>query len=98
VSTNPLRIIPPTLASVNKLGDLSKGIYDGVMADMSSKRRREGLGLKEFLLSAWHTLKLARKSGREEFLLYLKLVFLGLFIVGSIGFLIQFVGALIKLG
>ena len=56
------------------------------------------MGLKEFLLSAWHTLKLARKSGREEFLLYLKLVFLGLFIVGSIGFLIQFVGALIKLG
>ncbi len=55
------------------------------------------LGLKEFLSSTWHTLKLARKSGREEFLLYLKLVFLGLFVVGAIGFLIQFVGALIKL-
>jgi len=55
------------------------------------------MGLKEFLSSTWHTLKLARKSGREEFLLYLKLVFLGLFVVGAIGFLIQFVGALIKL-
>ena len=56
------------------------------------------MGLKEFLASTWHTLKLAKKSNREEFLLYLKLVFLGLFVVGSLGFLIQFIGALIKLG
>jgi len=56
------------------------------------------LGLKEFLSSTWHTLKLAKKSSREEFLLYLKLVFLGLFAVGAVGFLILFVSALLKLG
>jgi protein transport protein SEC61 subunit gamma-like protein len=54
--------------------------------------------LREFISSTWHTLKMAKKSGREEFLLYLRLVFLGLFIVGGVGFLIQFVGALMKLG
>ncbi|MFN3621487.1 MAG: protein translocase SEC61 complex subunit gamma [Nitrososphaerales archaeon] len=56
------------------------------------------MGLKNFITSAWQTLKLAKKSSRDEFLLYLKLVFLGLFAVGSIGFLILFVSALIKLG
>ncbi len=56
------------------------------------------LGLKDFIRSAWNTLKLARKSTREEFLLYLKLVFIGLFAVGAIGFLILFVSSLIKLG
>lgn len=56
------------------------------------------MGLRKFMSSAWQTLKLAKKSSKDEFLLYLKLVFLGLFAVGSIGFLILFVSALIKLG
>ncbi|MBI2185105.1 MAG: protein translocase SEC61 complex subunit gamma [Thaumarchaeota archaeon] len=48
--------------------------------------------------SAVNTLKLARKSDLDEFMLYLKLIFLGIVIVGTIGFVIQFVGAILKLG
>lgn len=43
-------------------------------------------------------MKLARKSDLDEFMLYLKLIFLGIVIVGTIGFVIQFVGAILKLG
>lgn len=56
------------------------------------------MGIKESLHSAINTLKLARKSSREEFLLYLKLVLVGIAIVGALGFIVQFVGALLKLG
>jgi len=45
-----------------------------------------------------NTLKLAKKSDRDEFMLYCKLVLLGFAIVGTIGFIIQFVGAILKLG
>jgi protein transport protein SEC61 subunit gamma-like protein len=55
------------------------------------------MGIREFIRSATNTLKLARKSGRDEFLLYMKLVFIGVALVGGIGFVIQFVGALLKL-
>ena len=36
-------------------------------------------------------IKLSRKSDREEFFLYLKLVILGLGVVGIIGFLVKLV-------
>jgi len=36
-------------------------------------------------------IKLSRKSDREEFFLYLKLVLLGLGVVGIIGFLVKLV-------
>jgi protein translocase SEC61 complex gamma subunit len=36
-------------------------------------------------------LKMSRKSDREEFFLYLKLVMLGLGVVGIIGFLVKLV-------
>ncbi|MBI4258141.1 MAG: protein translocase SEC61 complex subunit gamma [Thaumarchaeota archaeon] len=48
--------------------------------------------------SAINTLKLARKSDVDEFMLYLKLIFLGIIIVGTIGFIIQFIGAILKIG
>jgi protein translocase SEC61 complex gamma subunit len=38
-------------------------------------------------------IKLSRKSDKEEFFLYLKLVLLGLGVVGIIGFLIKLVSA-----
>jgi len=55
------------------------------------------LGLGELLRASLNTLKLARKSSKDEFLLYLKLVTLGVIAVGVIGFIIQFVSSLIKL-
>ncbi len=37
--------------------------------------------------------RLSKKSDREEFILYLKLVSLGVLLIGMIGFLIKFVSA-----
>lgn len=55
------------------------------------------LGIKQALASTWRTLKLTRKSDREEFTLYLKLVFLGFGVVGVIGFIIYFLAAMVML-
>ncbi|MHB8567657.1 MAG: protein translocase SEC61 complex subunit gamma [Nitrososphaerales archaeon] len=55
------------------------------------------MGLGKALQSAWRTLKLTRKSDREEFTLYIKLVFLGFGVVGAIGFIIYFVAAMLML-
>ena len=38
-------------------------------------------------------LKLSRKSDREEFMLYLRLVLIGIAVVGTIGFLIKLVSS-----
>jgi protein translocase SEC61 complex gamma subunit len=37
--------------------------------------------------------KLARKSDRTEFMLYLKLVILGVSVVGIIGFIVKFISS-----
>ena len=50
------------------------------------------MGFREFLKSANAIFKLAHKSDRDEFTLYLKLVALGILLVGTIGFLIKLVG------
>lgn len=55
------------------------------------------MGLGRALQSAWRTLKLTRKSDREEFMLYIKLVFLGFGVVGAIGFIIYFVASMLML-
>lgn len=55
------------------------------------------MGLGKWLTSVWRTLKLTRKSDREEFFLYMKLVFLGFAVVGIIGFVIYFFAAEIEL-
>ena len=57
----------------------------------------DNVGLRDFFRSAKNTLKLSRKSDRDEFLLYLKLVLIGLAVVGAIGFIIQLVASLIKI-
>ncbi|MFQ6135118.1 MAG: protein translocase SEC61 complex subunit gamma [Nitrososphaerales archaeon] len=56
------------------------------------------MGLGSFMRSAVNTLKLARKSDREEFMLYLKLVALGVGVVGTIGFIIQSISSFLQLG
>jgi len=49
------------------------------------------------LQATWRTLKLTRKSDREEFFLYMKLVLIGFGIVGAIGFIIYFIASEIEL-
>ncbi|MBH59181.1 MAG: protein translocase SEC61 complex subunit gamma [Thaumarchaeota archaeon] len=54
-------------------------------------------GIVAFINSCIHTLKLAKRSDRTEFLLYLKLTVIGMSIVGTIGYVIQLVGSLFRL-
>ena len=48
--------------------------------------------VREFFRSSAAIFRLAHKSDRDEFTLYLKLIALGLGVVGAIGFLIKLVG------
>ena len=50
------------------------------------------MSFRSFLASVNAIFKLAHKSDRDEFTLYLKLVALGMAVVGLIGFLIKLVG------
>lgn len=55
------------------------------------------MGISSWFSAAWRTLKLTRKSDREEFFLYLKLVMIGFGIVGAIGFIIYYLASVIEL-
>ena len=50
------------------------------------------MGAREFFKSAAAIFRLAHKSDWDEFALYLKLVAIGVAIVGAIGFIIKLVG------
>lgn len=50
------------------------------------------MGLGDFFKSAAAIFRLAHKSDRDEFTLYLKLVALGVAVVGTIGFLVKLLG------
>jgi protein translocase SEC61 complex gamma subunit len=50
------------------------------------------MGLRDFFKSSEAIFRLAHKSDRDEFTLYLKLVALGMAVVGVIGFIIKLVG------
>ncbi|MBM3898323.1 MAG: protein translocase SEC61 complex subunit gamma [Thaumarchaeota archaeon] len=50
-----------------------------------------------FLRAMAQTLKLAHKSDKEEFFLYMKLTLLGVAVVGTMGYIIQLLGALLRL-
>jgi len=52
------------------------------------------MGVRDFVKSANAIFKLAHKSDRDEFTLYLKLVALGMAVVGVIGFLIKLIGSI----
>jgi len=45
----------------------------------------------------YSTLKLAKKSSREDFKIHLRLVLLGMGAIGAIGFIIQFISSLIAI-
>lgn len=50
------------------------------------------MGFRDFLSSVAAIFRLAHKSDRAEFSLYLKMVALGMVVVGTIGFLIKLIG------
>jgi len=50
------------------------------------------LGFGDFVRSVAAIFRLSHKSDRREFTLYLKLVSLGIAVVGTIGFIIKLVG------
>jgi protein transport protein SEC61 subunit gamma-like protein len=54
------------------------------------------LDLEKSFRDMYNTLKLAKKGGWEEYKIHLKLVLLGLGVVGALGFIIQFISALIS--
>jgi len=56
------------------------------------------LGLKTFFQSASRLLKLAKKPGRTELWLSIKICFLGILAIGGIGFVIQLIGNVIPTG
>jgi protein translocase SEC61 complex gamma subunit len=55
-------------------------------------RKGQIVGFRDFLRSVNAIFRLSHKSDREEFTLYLKLVTLGIVVVGTIGFIIKLLG------
>jgi len=51
------------------------------------------MAARDFLRAMASVIRLSRKSDKEEFFLYLKLVMLGLGVVGIIGFVIKLISA-----
>jgi preprotein translocase subunit Sss1 len=56
------------------------------------------MGIKSWLSQASRTLKLAVKPGREELWLSIKISFLGIGVIGLIGFVIKYLGFAITQG
>jgi protein translocase SEC61 complex gamma subunit len=50
------------------------------------------MGAREFFKSVAAVFRLSHKSDREEFMLYLKLVALGVLVIGTIGFIVRLLG------
>jgi protein transport protein SEC61 subunit gamma-like protein len=53
---------------------------------------------RQMLKDMANTIKLAKKSDKEDYMQHLRLVILGMATVGTIGFIIQFTFAVINLG
>jgi len=54
-------------------------------------------GIIAFINAMFHTLKLAKRSDRKEFLMYIKLTLVGMSIVGTLGYVIQLIGTIFRL-
>ena len=54
------------------------------------------MGLRSFLSSAAKMLKLAKKPGRDELWLSVKICFLGIAVIGVVGFIIKFISATLQ--
>ena len=55
------------------------------------------MGLSDFIKSIVQMLRLSKKSGRDEYMLYLKLTLLGVAAVGIVGFIIKIISSVLKL-
>ncbi len=53
---------------------------------------------KQMLKDMANTIKLAKKSDKDDYMQHLRLVLLGIATVGAIGFIIQFTFAVISMG
>ena len=51
------------------------------------------MNLRGTIRSIINTLKYSRKSSKEEYMLYLKLVFIALFLIGGIGIIIHLIAS-----
>lgn len=56
------------------------------------------MGLRSFLNSASRILKLAKKPGREELWLSIKICFLGVLVIGVLGYIIKLISGLLQGG
>lgn len=56
------------------------------------------MGLRSFLESTSRLLKLAVKPGRSELWLSIKICFLGMLVLGAVGFIIKLVGSVLTAG
>lgn len=54
------------------------------------------MGLRSFFSSAAKMLKLAKKPGRDELWLSIKICFLGIAVIGVVGFIIKFISATLQ--
>jgi len=54
------------------------------------------MGLRSFLSSAAKLLKLAKKPGRDELWLSIKICLLGIALIGVLGFVIKFISGLLQ--
>jgi len=56
------------------------------------------MGLRSFLSSASRILKLAKKPGREELWLSVKICFLGVLVIGVLGYIIKLISGMLQGG
>jgi len=57
---------------------------------------RDTLGLRSFLQSCSRLLKLAKKPGRGELWLSVRICLLGILVVGAVGFIIKLISGVIQ--
>ncbi|MEM1586828.1 MAG: protein translocase SEC61 complex subunit gamma [Candidatus Bathyarchaeia archaeon] len=54
------------------------------------------MGLRSFLRASLRLLRLARKPSRDELWLSIKICFLGILVVGAIGFIVYFLASFLR--
>lgn len=54
------------------------------------------MGLRSFIKSSLRLLRLARKPSRDEIWLSMRICFLGILIVGTIGFIVYFLAGVLR--
>jgi len=71
-------------------------IFDGLLAFIPVGMWWNNLGLRSFIRGSLRLLRLAKKPGRDELWLSIKICFLGILIVGAIGFIVYFLASILR--